>query len=316
MTVSEKSSRGFADVHAHLYDKRFGATLEETAQYLERAKTHGVARCVCACASPGDWNRAAEIAKKLPDVFPAFGVHPWNCRRVSGDWLAPLANFLDSFVAYDGATKAALGEVGLDFAVRDCDDELRKAQEKTFRDQLELADARKIPVTVHSVRANEKVLSIIREYPNVPAWLLHGWRATPPEIENAVEIGAFFSFSARFVAKDAHALRDVVTRVPRDRLLVDAPAPGRIRTGRGNPAASVDLDSGARRRRVYPRRARVDSRDSERDRRRSTHAARRLLPPADDQRAPIFRELADRRLKMTFLPADDALSSALVFPIP
>ena len=121
MTVSEKSSRGFADVHAHLYDKRFGATLEETAQYLERAKTHGVARCVCACASPGDWNRAAEIAKKLPDVFPAFGVHPWNCRRVSGDWLAPLANFLDAFVAYDGVTKAALGEVGLDFAVRGCD---------------------------------------------------------------------------------------------------------------------------------------------------------------------------------------------------
>lgn len=225
MTVSEKSSRGFADVHAHLYDKRFGATLEETAQYLERAKTHGVARCVCACASPGDWNRAAEIAKKLPDVFPAFGVHPWNCRRVSGDWLAPLANFLDAFVAYDGVTKAALGEVGLDFAVRGCDDELRKAQEKTFRDQLELADARKIPVTVHSVRANEKVLSIIREYPNVPAWLLHGWRATPPEIENAVEIGAFFSFSARFVAKDAHALRDVVTRVPRDRILVESDGP-------------------------------------------------------------------------------------------
>ena len=225
MTGSETSSRGFADVHVHLYDKRFGATLEELGQYLERAKAHGVGRSVCACASPGDWNRAAEIARKFPDVYPSFGVHPWNCRRVSGDWLAPLANFLDAFVAYDGVTKAALGEVGLDFAVRDCDDALRAAQEKTLRDQLELADARKIPVAVHSVRSNDRVLSIIREYSNVPAWLLHGWSATPEEIERAVEIGAFFSFSARSVAKNARVSRETVARVPRDRILVESDGP-------------------------------------------------------------------------------------------
>lgn len=225
MAGTETTARGFADVHAHLYDKRFGATLEETAQYLERAKSHGVGRCVCACASPGDWNRAAEIARKFPDVYLALGVHPWNCRRVSGEWLPALERLLDAFVGHDGVSKAALGEVGLDFAVRDCDDALRSEQEKIFRDQLQLADARKIPVTVHSVRSNERVLDVIREYSNVPAWLLHGWRATPSEIERAVEIGAFFSFSARFVAKNAARLREVVARVPRDRILVESDGP-------------------------------------------------------------------------------------------
>lgn len=228
MTGTASSSRGFTDVHVHLYDKRFGATPEEVAVYLERARSHGVVRFVCATASPADWNRTADLARRFPGVYPSFGVHPWNCKRVSDGWLAPLANFLDGYVANDGNTKAALGEVGLDFAVRDCTDELRDAQEKMLRDQLKLADERKIPVTLHSVRANERVLDIMRDYRNVPAWLLHGWRATTPEIERAVELGAFFSFSARSVAANALASRECVAKVPRDRILLESDGPTQL----------------------------------------------------------------------------------------
>ncbi len=225
MTASETSTRGFTDAHVHLHDKRFGKTWDETAEYIERAKSHGVVRFICASASPGDWNRVAELAKRFPDVYPMFGVHPWNVERVSGDWLVPLTQFLDSFVAHDGATKASLGEVGLDYAVRGCDDNLRAVQEKVLRAQLELADERKLPVAVHSVRANERMLTIMKDFPNVPAWLLHSWRASEHEIERACEMGAFFSFSARAVADNARAFRECVARTPRDRLLVESDGP-------------------------------------------------------------------------------------------
>lgn len=225
MTLSASSTRGFTDAHVHLQDKRFGETLEDVRLYLERAKAAGVARFICSSASPADWNRTAALAKRFPDVYPEFGVHPWNCERVSGDWLTPLTRFLDNFVAGDGATKAALGEVGLDFAVRGCDDAIREKQEKILREQLALADARKIPVTLHSVRANDRLLAIMKDYPNVSAWLLHGWRATPSEIDRAVDLGSFFSFSARSVATNARGSREFAARVPRDRVLLESDGP-------------------------------------------------------------------------------------------
>ena len=112
------------DAHAHLQDKRLGETQDAIATYLSRARERGVVRVVCSATSPADWNAVAKIARENAGVVPTFGVHPWYCGKISGDWLATLARILEVFLCRDGATRAGIGEVGLDFAVRDCDDEL------------------------------------------------------------------------------------------------------------------------------------------------------------------------------------------------
>ncbi|MGI6402090.1 MAG: TatD family hydrolase [Thermoguttaceae bacterium] len=223
MPTTGTSARGFTDVHVHLQDPRFGKTFDEIGEYLQRAKSHGISRFICASASPADWNRTAALARRFSDVLPTFGIHPWNCQRVSDGWVAPLTLFLDECVAKDGVFKAAIGEAGLDYAVRDCDDSVRAAQEKTLRLQLELADERKLPATLHSVRSNDALLTIMKDYPNVPVWLLHGWRLTENDIERAVDMGAFFSFSDRSLSNEVS--RQGVARVPRDRILLESDGP-------------------------------------------------------------------------------------------
>ena len=214
-----------ADVHVHLQDKRFGESLDDVAAVAARAAPKGVRRFVCAATSPADWNRLAKIAKNLPDVYPCFGVHPWFCESIQGDWIAPLKMFLDEFVARDGLARPALGEVGLDFVVRNCDDAARKRQEDVLSAQLDLADERALPVVLHSVRANDRVLDAMKERRNVPTWLLHGWNATAQEIERAVELGAFFSFSRRNVSPNARRGRETILAVPRDRILLESDGP-------------------------------------------------------------------------------------------
>ena len=162
MTNAETKGHGFTDAHVHLQDRRFGETWDEVGQYLARAKESGIERFLCVSASPADWNRTAELARRFDSIYPSFGVHPWSCRRIQGDWLGALTMFLDSYVAKDGVTKAALGEVGLDYAVRQCDETLQKEQEELFLAQLQLANDRAIPVTLHSVRANFRILEIIK----------------------------------------------------------------------------------------------------------------------------------------------------------
>ncbi|MBR4976422.1 MAG: TatD family hydrolase, partial [Thermoguttaceae bacterium] len=208
-----------SDVHSHLQDGRFG---DDLTVYFERARARGVRRFVCCGTSPADWKKTAAIAKKYPDVFPTFGVHPWNVGRVEGDWATALKMMLDATVCADGVSGAALGEVGLDFAVRNLD---AASQEAAFRTQLEIANERRLPVVVHSVRANDLTLNILRDYSKVPVWLLHSWTATEAEIERALSSNVFFSFSPRCVAPNAVRARETVAKVPRDRILVESDAP-------------------------------------------------------------------------------------------
>ncbi len=219
------TKRSCADVHVHLQDKRFGETWEDVERYLERAREQGVVKLVCDGTSPADWKRTAEIARRFENVLPSFGVHPWNVGKISGDWLGVLKGLLDGFDAKDGETRAGLGEVGLDFAVRDCDESAKKAQEDALRAQLELANERAIPTTLHSARANDRLLKIMAEYPKIPVWLLHGWTATQEEVDRALELGAFFSFSRRSVDENARRARATILAVPRDKILLESDGP-------------------------------------------------------------------------------------------
>ena len=214
----------FSDVHVHLADPRFGKNWQETREYVERAESVGVVRMICASASPADWNATAELAKRFDSVYASFGVHPWSARKISGDWVPILKNLLTNYVAKNGS-KAFLGEVGLDFAVKECDRVEQEMQEEAFRAQLAIADELKRPVAIHAVRANERVLAIMKEHPDVPAWLMHGWTATESEIEKALELGAFFSFSNRSTAPNAVKARATVAAVPRDKILLESDGP-------------------------------------------------------------------------------------------
>jgi TatD DNase family protein len=234
MKFAESTGVGISDVHAHLQDGRFG---DDLTVYFERAQARGVRRFVCCGTSPADWKKTAEIAKKYPNVFPTFGVHPWNVGRIDGDWATALKMMLDGTRSADGVYGAALGEVGLDFAVRDLD---AAAQEAALRTQLEIANERRLPVVVHSVRANDLTLKILRDYSKVPVWLLHSWTASEEQIERALASNVFFSFSPRCVAPNAVRARETVAKVPRDRILVESDAPTPLPpNGYGKPLSPI-----------------------------------------------------------------------------
>lgn len=234
MEFAESTGVGISDVHSHLQDGRFGGDL---TVYFERARARGVRRFICCGTSPADWKKTAEIAKTYSNVLPTFGVHPWNVGRIDGDWETALKIMLDASSDKIGGYGAALGEVGLDFAVRNLDE---ASQEAAFRTQLEIANERRLPVVVHSVRANDLTLKILRDYSKVPVWLLHSWTASEEQIERALSSNVFFSFSPRCVAPNAVRARETVAKVPRDRILLESDAPTPLPpNGYGKPASQI-----------------------------------------------------------------------------
>ena len=101
----------------------------------------------------------------------AVGVHPWRAAKQRFDYLS-----LERAVA--------IGEIGLDYA---CGVE-RDVQERVLREQLAVAEQRRLPVVLHCVRAFEPMMKILSEY-ELRAVIFHGFIGSVQQAERAVARG-------------------------------------------------------------------------------------------------------------------------------
>ncbi len=89
----------------------------------------------------------------------------------------------------------AIGEIGLDFA-RPID---RAKQERLFTEQLSLAERLELPVVLHSVRAVDRTLQILKSY-RLRAVIFHGFIGSEQQARVAFQRGYLLSFGERTFA--------------------------------------------------------------------------------------------------------------------
>lgn len=111
------------------------------------------------------------------------GVHPWDAGTVD----------MESALEYlRTAPVVAIGEVGLDYAARSDKDR----QKAVLREQLAVAESRRLPVIIHSVRSYNDVIPILKEY-DLPAVIFHGYIGSPELTRQIIAEGYYISFGPR-----------------------------------------------------------------------------------------------------------------------
>jgi len=134
-----------------------------------------------------------------------------------------------------GSAKA--GEFGLDRWILDRarpDDPrlagLRRAplaeQIEVFLWQLDLAATHNLPASLHCLDAWGLLHDLLRTSKR-PArgFLLHAYSGPTEMVKTFADLGAYFSFNGNFLAPKKTRLRDLYSRLPADRLLVETDAP-------------------------------------------------------------------------------------------
>ena len=200
------------DNHIHLQDEAF---IEDLDALLDQGRQAGVARFCCNGTSPVDWPLVAQIASDHSDVIPSFGVHPWMVNELESNWFENLCNFLDIH-------PAAIGEIGLDRWITPRDEAL---QETIFRKQLQLAQKRSLPVSVHCLRAWDWLLKIFKEETLPEKILIHAFGGSKELINPLLDKGCYFSFGGSLFRKEKEKLRQAFTAVPLERLMLETDAP-------------------------------------------------------------------------------------------
>lgn len=202
------------DAHCHLQAAELRPHLQ---QIVDCYRGLPLGQVVVNGTCESDWGAVAELAGRFEFVRPAFGIHPWKVGNVSSEWVNELKRYLDQF------PRAGLGEVGLDRWIQDYDFPL---QETIFREQLELAAERSLPVSVHCLQAWGKTLNTLREYQTDNfRFLLHSYGGSEEMIDAFSKIGGYFSISGYFSLDRKRKQREVLKHIPPERLLIETDAP-------------------------------------------------------------------------------------------
>jgi TatD DNase family protein len=228
------------DTHAHLDFPQFDADREAV---IERAKGAGVTAIVNVGADLVSSHRAVALARKVPGIYAAVGMHPHDAKKLDGAALAELRELAQL------PKVVAVGEIGLDF-YRDLSP--RDVQRRAFRAQLAWAAKLAKPVVIHDRDAHDEVMAILSDWAaglkSSPLagrlGVLHTFSGDLAMAEQALELGFYVSISGPVTYRNARHLPDIVRALPLDRLLVEtdcpylAPHPHR---GKRNEPAHVRL---------------------------------------------------------------------------
>lgn len=117
----------------------------------------------------------------------------------------------------------AIGETGLDYHYTP---ETKALQQSLFVQQIEIANKLNKPLIIHSRSARQDTMDIL-EQNNAEkcGGVLHCFTEDWTMAKRALDIGFYISISGIITFRNAEELRDVVRKVPLDRLLVETDSP-------------------------------------------------------------------------------------------
>lgn len=194
---------------------------------VESALAAGVERMLSVAVDRHNIARVLEHACRYSQVYAAVGIHPST----------PEEDAIDAGTLERHAREprvVAVGEIGLDY-FHGAD--TVALQRERFVMQLQVAARAGLPVIVHSRDASEDTLELLdRHVDREHAGVLHCFTGSLEMARAAMALGFMISFSGIITFRNAAALREVVSEVPLERMLVEtdspylAPVPHRGRT--------------------------------------------------------------------------------------
>jgi len=183
---------------------------------VSAAKDRGVTRMLCVCIGADNKNEVLAIAQRYTDIYASVGVHP---SEVTEEVLSP-----KTLTSWASAKKVvAIGETGLDYYYSE---EHADHQRQSFAIHLQVAGEMNLPVIVHTRDARSDTLELIRLYGNMEsAGVMHCFTESWEMAKQAIDLNYYISISGIVTFKNAGELRDVVKKIPMDRLLVETDSP-------------------------------------------------------------------------------------------
>lgn len=210
----EKRDTGLIDSHAHL---DLEPLVQSTAAVMDRAAAAGLVAVITVGIDLAHAEESVRIAERFEGVFASVGFHPHSAGDVDDDDLSKMQ------ILAAHAKVVGYGEIGLDF-FRNWSP--RNSQVRVFEDQLSLAKSLAKPVVIHLRDAYREGLKILEKAAPFPAGgVIHCFSGEMSDAERALSLGFYISIPGTVTYKKNEKLREIVYKLPEDRLLLETDCP-------------------------------------------------------------------------------------------
>ena len=214
--MTELAPLGLIDSHAHIQGPEYSSDI---AAVLQRAKETGVERIIVVGGAGDIGSNAAAVAlaESQPGLYATVGMHPHDAKDVGEEAIEKLEKLTAN------STVIAVGETGLDFYYNHSSHDV---QRRVFARFITMARKTRLPIVVHERDAHEDVAELLRrEGGGEVRGVIHCFTGDYHAARTYLDLGFYLSFTGIITFKNAEPLRDVVRKVPLERMFVETDSP-------------------------------------------------------------------------------------------
>lgn len=214
----------YIDSHCHINFPELRSNLQSVLNNMEINK---ITNALCVSVTLDDFPSVLEIAEQHDHIYASVGVHPdyEDIKEPTVEQLVLLAN---------NRKVVSIGETGLDYFRLQGD---LSWQRERFRTHIRAAIEARLPLIVHTRSAQDDTITIMQEESSSKVGgVMHCFTETYEMAKKAIDQDFYISFSGIITFKNAQELRDVVKKIPMNRILIEtdspylAPVPNRGKT--------------------------------------------------------------------------------------
>ena len=199
------------DSHCHLDHLDLTEREGGLEAVLADAQARGITQFLSVAVDLVSSEALVALTAQYSHVYSSVGVHP--LQKID----QPVPSVAQLVSLAQAESVVAIGETGLDNFYSA---ETLLWQRESFVNHLLAAQQTGKPIIIHTRDAREETIALLRAYPLTGGGVMHCFTETWEMAQEAIALGFYISFSGIVTFNSAADLREVVKKVPLDRLLL------------------------------------------------------------------------------------------------
>lgn len=204
------------DSHCHLDRLDLSEHNQDLATAIAAAEKRGVEHFLSVSVDLQDLPKILAITEQFPHIGASVGVHPTE--EVASE---PRVEDLLNLTKHPKVV--AIGETGLDYYRAQGH---MPWQQQRFRTHIQAAKLCHKPLIIHTREARADTIQILKEeQAETVGGVFHCFTEDLSMAKQAIDLGFYISFSGIITFKNADEIRDVMQKLPLDRILIETDSP-------------------------------------------------------------------------------------------
>jgi TatD DNase family protein len=205
--------QSLVDTHAHLYLADFDA---DRAEMLQRSLEAGVQNIFLPAIDSSTHKAMIDFEESYSFCKAMMGVHPCSIKSNYREELDMAKQW------WNDRSFIAVGEIGLDFY---WDRTFEKEQFLAFREQIEWALEKEVPIVIHSRNATLACVDVLKEYKGTSLkGVFHCFSGSMEEALEILKLGFYLGIGGVLTYKNA-GIAQVIEQLPLDQVILETDAP-------------------------------------------------------------------------------------------